>query len=154
MQWIGLTSVVQGLGVTALRTWDPDPENKRPARGPLNEQLPKIHLQATPTHPLHSPPTLALGECGFLPFLSFNTFTSILNHGFLLFHHPFLFADPSFCRLPPHPLRQTCLAFPLLVLASSIRSKSSHLSCPSLRRPYFPGFFSLILTAVSSLTTS
>ncbi|KAF8267540.1 hypothetical protein EI94DRAFT_1311506 [Lactarius quietus] len=43
------------------------PKNKRPGQGPLNEQIPKIHLlQATPTHPLHSPPTLASGECGFL----------------------------------------------------------------------------------------
>jgi hypothetical protein len=103
MLGIGLTSLVQGV-CDRVTDRDPDPKNKRPGRGPLNEQMPKIHLLSYPHTPASLFPHTRLRRVRFSPpFLSFNTFTSILNHGFLLFLHPFLCADPSFCRLHrPH----------------------------------------------------
>ena len=73
---------------------------------------PKYIFKLPPHTRFTLPPTLALGECGFLLFLSFNTFTSILHHDFLLFLRPFLCADPSFCRLRPHPTSPNMSRFP------------------------------------------
>ena len=83
-----------------------------PSSGSLNEQIGQSASQSPPPNPLYSllSPT-RLGRVWPFPlFLSFNTFTSLLHHDFLVVLNPFLCVEPSFSDILPITLPTTCHA--------------------------------------------